>query len=345
LRSLTLLWVLLWVVMSFVFFAVTRFRLPVVAALLPWAGAGAGLLFPLPELRARLRPVQVPARAAIGALLVAAILLVVPAISLPDVALGVERWGQQAAYRKGEAYLREGQPREAAERYRQANPAVADTRYGLAAALLQAGDTPGALTQLTGTEPPDRFEPAIIRGEAARRSGNLGAAKAFFNERVVRLAGDEALRWAWDHLDPPVVDKLEVGSGLDVGYIRGFYGPEVDNTGVPFRWTAEEAEARNLASNGTSELSVKWSGWRVAGLPAATVTTGTGARAGAGSGGGQDSFTLDNSTGWQTMDVPADAGAGGGQSMSVRLASNAFVPGGSDQRLLGVRVSQVASKR
>src|SRR5207302_1680079 len=44
LNLLTLLWVALWVAMAFVFFAVTRFRLPITAALLPWAGLGASLL-------------------------------------------------------------------------------------------------------------------------------------------------------------------------------------------------------------------------------------------------------------------------------------------------------------
>ena len=43
-KWLTLLWVLVWVGMAFVFFAVTRFRLPVVAVLLPWAGAGMSML-------------------------------------------------------------------------------------------------------------------------------------------------------------------------------------------------------------------------------------------------------------------------------------------------------------
>src|SRR5207249_11495495 len=138
---------------------------------------------------------------------------------------------------------------EAIVQYKGASPDVADTRYGLAAALLQTGDTRSALQQLTADEPPDRFEPFIIRGEAARRSGDLNAARTLFNARVVKLAGDDALRWAWDHLNPPPVDNIEVGSGLDMGYVRGFYGPETDGAGIAFRWTGEHAEIRGLEKN------------------------------------------------------------------------------------------------
>src|SRR5439155_10798553 len=87
LKSLTILWVLLWVAMSFVFFAVTRFRLPVVAALLPWAGAGASMLLPVRGIKERFVRVPLASRAFMLALIVAVLVVVLPGISFADVQL------------------------------------------------------------------------------------------------------------------------------------------------------------------------------------------------------------------------------------------------------------------
>ena len=99
LKSLAALWVLLWVVMSFIFFAVTRFRLPIVACLIPWAGVGIAFL---PELRSRFAglPRRILAAGAVSAL--AILLVIVPAVPLADTWLGIERWGRQAPYRLAE---------------------------------------------------------------------------------------------------------------------------------------------------------------------------------------------------------------------------------------------------
>jgi 4-amino-4-deoxy-L-arabinose transferase-like glycosyltransferase len=340
LRSLTLLWVGLWVVMAFVFFAVTRFRLPVVAALLPWAGAGLGLLLPVRDVANKVRSLPGMARAGVVVMLAAVLLVVTPGIALPDVALGAERWAQQEPYREAEALLGKGQARAAIEAYKRANLEVADTRYGLAAALLQTGDAQGALAQLTSSEPPDRFEPAIIQGDAARRSGNLTAAKAFFNQRVVKLAGDAALEWAWDHLSPPAVVTIDIGSGLDIGYVRGFDIPEVDSAGVPFRWSAGDAQVRGLASKSAVTVRVTASGWRVPAQARATISIHATH---------VDQWTvlepnrvaLKNLPGWETLELPVAGVSQSAIAVSMNLNDNMFVAGGSDPRLLGIRVSRV----
>ena len=182
---------------------------------------------------------------AVGALAVVAIaVVVIPSISLEDTWLGIERWAQQAPYRQAEALLKQGQVQEAEGLYRQANIEVTDTRYGLAAALLQEDRPSDALATLRPDEPDDRFEPLIIKGEAARMAGDIASARSLFNARVVQVGGADALDWAWDHLSPPPTSTLQIGSGLDMGYVRGFYGPETAADGTLYRWSSDSAEIR-----------------------------------------------------------------------------------------------------
>ena len=332
LKSLTLLWILLWVVMAFVFFAVTRFRLPMVAALMPWAGAALSFIrepgwLARSAARGRARLVGL----AVGTL--AFLVVAVPGIEVDDTLLGIARWGEQAPYREAEALLREGDVPSALERYAQANQDIADTRYGLAAARLQALDRTGALALLRAEEPEGRFEPDIIRGEAARMTGDLEAARALFNTRVVQVAGQDAVDWAWDHLRPQPIGRVELGSGLDLGYIRGFHGPERDASGRTFRWTGANGAVRGLTGN--LELALLVSGWRPGGAAPATVTAR--GRVNAPAAAQIVVKTLPLADEWSTILVFARD--------EVELETNGFVPGGYDTRLLGVRTMTVAADR
>jgi 4-amino-4-deoxy-L-arabinose transferase-like glycosyltransferase len=333
LKSLTALWVLLWVVTSFVFFAVTRFRLPIVACLIPWAGVGIALL---PELRSRFAelPRRILVAGAVSAL--AILLVIVPAVPLTDTWLGIERWGRQAPYRSAEDHLRQGDPDAAIQQYNRANLDLSDTRYGLASALLQVERPGDALALLRPDEDPDRFEPHIIRGEAARKAGNLDDARSFFNARAVQVAGEDALDWAWDHLRPPEVEKVELGTGLDVGYIRGFSQPERDSEGRYFRWTGEYSTIRRM-SVGRPMFSLNYlvNAWQGGSASPATGVTflipvyeTTWDRP----------VQFDNKDRWQEYTWPLPSYAG-----EVSLAVEGFVGGGDDPRLLGIRISSVTS--
>lgn len=348
LKLLIGLWVLLWVGMSFVFFAVTRFALPVVAVLLPVAGAGLTFFRPGRDLRLRLRRATLAGKVASALAFMGIATVVLPPILLPGVVaadsnlsltqLGIQRWGEQEPYREAERLLKAGKVDEAIVQYRRASSAVPDTRYGLAAALLQKGETTQALAQLTSNEPQDRVEPFIIKGEAARRAGNLQAARSFFNARTVKVSNDEALNWAWNHLDPPLTTNIEVGSGLDIGYLRGFYAPEVDERGVAYRWSSDRSEIRRLSLSPSTQL--KWSGWRPSGVPVTQVVVYA----------ASDAsrlvqlahFSLINRVDWQQSPLPAGASVSTTQGSDFLLDVNAFIGGGSDPRLLGVRLSAVA---
>lgn len=344
LKSLTGLWVLLWVVMSFVFFAVTRFRLPIVVALIPWAGVGISLL---PQFRtlATLLPRRTQIASVVAAL--AALLVIAPALPLYDTWLGIERWGQQSPYRSAENLLRSGQPEQAITEYRRANTELSDTRYGLAAALIQVGQTDQALAQLRPDDDPDRFEPHIIRGEIARKAGNLDAARSSFNARVVQVQSELALDWAWDHLRPADTTTLEIGSGLDIGYIRGFYQSEIDKDGIPFRWSTTNPEIR--WSGTLSGATFTWNGWRP--LSSATATLRFLPSA-SGTKGVLIAYEkqFPNTDVWAddklydlipaTNSLPENGDCLTYSCFSIKI--NGFVGAGSDPRLLGIRLSSVS---
>jgi 4-amino-4-deoxy-L-arabinose transferase-like glycosyltransferase len=324
-KWLTGLWVLLWVIMAFVFFAVERFRLPIVAALLPWAGIGAVILTS-GRLGKTVREMAAEVRLAAAAGALAAIVLVFTNIEWGQIGLGMQRWGEQDAYRQGESLLREGKVDEAIAAYERANTTVPDTRYALAAAYLRKGMEEKALSYLLETEVEGRYEPAIVRGEAARRRGDFEAARSFFNARDVQVAGNEALEWAWHHLNPPPTAQIDVGSGFDIGYIRGFHGPETDAGGT-YRWSGPQAEFRNFEPEVRSVI--EWSGWRPGRVPSARVTF-------TGSGPGARPVTEVVSASHEPVEKVLGITVNGG-----RFATNAFVGSGADPRLLGVRVFDI----
>jgi hypothetical protein len=218
--------------------------------------------------------------------------------------------------------------------YSAANQDITDTRYALAAAYIISGQPERALNLLRADEPADRFEPAILRGEIARRAGDLATARSFFNAREVNVAGDRALRWAWDHLSPPDVDEIDLGSGLDVGYVRGFYGAERDANGKPFRWSGEHAEVRGLTR--VQLLQIEWSGWRPAALSPAKpgILTSDMMRRYVFD---PEVTQLQNDSSWVVKAIET----GGSSETNFKLEVSSFIGAGNDPRLLGVRVSRV----
>lgn len=340
LRSLTLLWLAIWMAIAFVFFAVTRFRLPVVAVLLPWAAIGIAHLSASSRVGRVFKQSSHGQRFGLGGAFLLVAVVVLPAVPLQDTLLGIQRWEAQAPFRRGEDLLKAGQVSEAIVEYEKASREVTDTRYALAAAYLQVGDTQKALGELVQDEPPRRFEPFLIRGEAVRISGDLEAARSFFNERTVNLAGDEALRWAWDHLAPPPAKAVELGSGLDVGYIRGFHSAEADGE-RRFRWTSARMEVRGLELSGATGVTLELSGWRPEQLPAARLRIDAPGTVEPESG-GEFMITLPKDAIWTTEVIPVGTrGFESGPIAHLYASVNPFVGSGRDPRLLGVRITRI----
>jgi hypothetical protein len=340
-------WVLLWMAMAFVFFAVTRFRFPVVACLLPWVPVGAVWL------RQRVGQAIPRAHAAgqlLGLVALIFLLIVGPTVPLGATATGVTRWFEQAPFRAGEADLRAGRPTEALREYAEANQSLPDTQFGtLAAQIAKDATAPGQLDTLARNPALDlgptgiystRMEPYLLQGQIARLTGDQAQAARLFTSRPVNDAGPAALDWAVAHLRKTEADAptIDVGSGLDVGRIEGFYGP-VREGETTYRWTGPTIVSRMgvPVTERWTTLRVRWNGWRPAGWPPATVivtSTNCGIDVCIEQ---QHTISVPNDTAWHE----ADLDLGPPHIAGLRMTVNTFVPGGADPRELGIRIDRI----
>ncbi|NJN18177.1 MAG: tetratricopeptide repeat protein [Oscillochloris sp.] len=138
----------------------------------------------------------------------------------------------------------------AAEREFQAmltyHPTFVDGRVDLARVYLDQGMYNEAWEAL-GTRATHRSD--VIRGALSRAQGDLERAQFYFEDAEFRAGEDvQLLSMEWLPRDP--VTTLDIGNGLDFGYLDGFsFGedlpPQIDGDVVSFRW---------LQSRGVIEL-------------------------------------------------------------------------------------------
>jgi 4-amino-4-deoxy-L-arabinose transferase-like glycosyltransferase len=124
-------------------------------------------------------------------------------------------------------------------------------------ALLQAridarrGEDTAALALLQVMKrTPERF---LVEGEIYRNRGDVvcadgetACARNPFAARELERANPT--RWAWYNLRPPPTTVIDLGNGVDWGYLDGFYGREYTDPAHPFetgyRWTSGDARLR-----------------------------------------------------------------------------------------------------
>jgi hypothetical protein len=343
LRALTLLWTATWMIVVFVFFAVTRFRLPVVALLLPWVPGGWAWL------RAWARPGPVPhlplrggAAAALAALAFLAVVLPSLLADVGAMTLGVQKWADQAPYRAA-APLVKTDPAAALALLVQADQSVPDTIWAAAIAQLLQGQTPmsqhPAIALPPGSALADQYEPFLVSGAIARAQGHTEAAQTAFNARPVQVAGAAAVDWAATLLPAPTDPRLDLGSRLDFGAISGFYNVETPGSRgsvLTYRWSGPQATVRLRVTTRTRQLVLRWSGSRPAGVAQAEVQVQVQGPSGLSAGA---AYRLPAGDSWQEDQIAVTPAEDGWATLT--LTTNAFVPGGYDPRLLGVRIDWV----
>ena len=353
-KGLALAWLAFNLATGPLFFAINRFRLPLLPILFVYAACAV--------VQER-EPWPAPARrrlatygaSALFAILLPSFLYVPPAISpfdrsvLHNTYLGISSRLVARGCVRGEAALEQGDVA-AAQRFHDRGHSV---RPLDCFALLQAriwmreGQHDRALALLQSMSPrPERF---LLEGEIYRDLGDRERAVGAFVVRDLEIANPT--RWAWEHLDPPRAAEIDLGSGLDWGYVDGFYGREgaaaqPDN----YRWTGPVARLRfvDAGSGQPQTLRLRVAAYRPGGerpaILAVTQLDPAGARADA-----RLSHTFDAGAEWQVLEVPLAATAKG-EDVLVELRSTTFVPGpaelqkrqgASEQlRLLGVQVDR-----
>jgi hypothetical protein len=307
-----------------IFFAISRFRLPLMPLILLLAARGAvavvewwraGRTFQWGKPHRWLIP------AVVALLLVA---LVLPTIAPDQYVVGAQRWSDAERLARGYALLQGGKPDEALATFEQLPGAFYARTTALAAAYHALGQDDRALALLDDERDP--MGATLLRGDIFRAQGKDDAALEALNYRDVRIANPTDQAWA--QLSPPPLDRVDVGDGLDLGYVRGMNLNEQDSDGTTYRWTEGRAEVRLTSPSEGRVLVLRVRGYRPDGTaPAVRVSIN-----------GRYAETIAPETTWQVSRLHVAIPAG---PVVVRLEMPTFVPGAADQRQLGFMLDWV----
>jgi hypothetical protein len=175
---------------------------------------------------------------------------------------------------------------------------------------------------------PDHPYAHLLRGDLQRNAGQVEEARAAFT--FENSSREDLQAWSWQHFNASPTARLEVGDGLDLGFIGGFHKPRAEDAG--FRWTTDVARLRLYASPATNKLALDLASGRPIDAPAPTVQVLVNDALVA-------SVTL--SPTWQEYVVPLEGVSG---DIVVELRSSTFrprqfTPDSADGRVLGVMLA------
>ncbi len=210
----------------------------------------------------------------------------------------------------------------------------------LAQAALQQQDMPQAEAVLHEAIAllPAHPQPHLLLGDVLRVQGETVQAKHHFSYETATL--QDVQTWSWQRFITPPPSRLDVGNGLDLGFIQGLHATQPD---THWRWSTDQARLQlALPAQRRVTLSLRLASGRPADapLPTVTVTTSNGATA---------EFLV--AVDWQVYTVPLTNLPGNQQTKTtvpliVKLSSDTFTPRAYDRtsddgRVLGVMVDQV----
>jgi 4-amino-4-deoxy-L-arabinose transferase-like glycosyltransferase len=331
-RRLLFLWLAFNTVAGAVFFAITRFRLPLMPFVFLLAARGVFALPPL--LRAALANnfgIPRPWYASVSVAAIA-IVLVYPSFTFDQFRVGVANAPDGDRLTRGYALLASGQTDAALATFTAIRPNDPFRPTALAAVAHAQGQDDRALAGLN-----DDLDPtgaSLLRGDILRAQGDLADARVSLNYRDIRTLNPTAEAWA--HLTPQPQSRLDVGDGLDLGYLRGLNLDERDADGTTYRWTTDTADLRVAApaNPDAAVLHLRLRGYRPNGaIPPVRISAG-----------GQVLGTITPTTAWQTYDFPLTGATATDGWLVISLATPTFVLSYADQRQLGVMVDWVEAR-
>jgi 4-amino-4-deoxy-L-arabinose transferase-like glycosyltransferase len=332
-RLLFVPWALYVLLTALLFHVELRYRLPLYPALLPFAGWALTRTLAL-----RSAPAERPRASRARPLLAAATIIGIAGLMLLHRPYLAETWmlaRKHAALWRADRALtdsNEVEARRAAERAIALDPETALGPLALARAEVSAGRLPAAreALDLALGAVPDHPRARVLRGAVLRALGEEEAARADLAYETASL--EDLQRWAWDSLTPiaPAPESLDIGGGLDLGYLRGFHPAEQGG----YRWTRAEATVR-LATAPGAELELRLAAMRPEGEAGPNVRVLVN---------GVEVGRITPGAGWRTyrLALPGEAIAAG-DAITVTIVSDTFRPrafdrASGDNRDLGVAV-------
>lgn len=160
----------------------------------------------------------------------------------------------------GQVYGALGRPEEAIRSYEQAieaAPRHPEPYYDLALVLERLGRLDEAAeTYATCWRLRINYLPCSVSlGNLLRQRGEEAEAREAFRGRYI--AEEDVVVWAWENLALAPLERVDVGGGLDAGYVYGVYASEVGGE-VSFRWTTAQARFRMIAGeSGMARLRLR----------------------------------------------------------------------------------------
>lgn len=329
---LDLLWLAYLLGTAALFHVELRYRLPFLMALLPYAAAV--LAHPRVTWTALRRSWPRLALAAVALLSLAGLLLAhadYPRLSYQVAAKRVHLALGEGALAQGNLSGAESHARAALRTYEESSEA----RVLLARALWREEHRQEAV--------------AALRQAIAYRSGHphphlllgdLLRAQGLPEEAIPELAYErnsleDLQSWLWKRTITPVPTALDLGTGLELGFVRGWHLPERTGDGISFRWSDDRATFRLAAAGSSSppRLTLRLAAGRPEDVPLPHVEIWLQGRRLA-------QFTVEN--GWHdyALEVPA-APADTVLEFELRSAifrPHAYDPHLEDNRALGVMV-------
>ncbi len=172
-------------------------------------------------------------------------------------------------------------------------------------------------------------------GNVLRQLGQPEQARVAFRGRYVEES--DVVSWAWDYLTVPPHEQLDVGDGLDYGYVAGVHAPE-EAGGVDYRWTTPQARFRLLpARSGQARLRLRLAGPRLTASPPVRVEAWIE---------GRQVARWEVGPSWGTYESAAFP-VRAGEVLEITLRSESFVPqqvdpASPDTRELGVQADLIS---
>jgi len=153
----------------------------------------------------------------------------------------------KAALKRGELFLAEKAAKQAL---------LKDSKSALAYVLLaqtfmQKGEREAAekmLREALKVKPAHPYAHLLL-GDLLRQKGDFQAAQKEFRAETSSL--EDLQTWSWEEFSSPWPQKVLLGAGLDLGFIKGFH---LSTEGIPYRWTKGAALIRLKVAGAQTKL-------------------------------------------------------------------------------------------